>query len=165
MRPNQTARERGFSLVEVLVAALILGIIALGLVPLYTRSIRSNFEGFDSTQVSNFAKSRAEAYLQFPFLSAPLTVPGGSTELSVQDFYSAKDHDWVDAVLAGDAALFTRTTTVRQFSVSDLKTPLNGDADPGQVHLKEITVTVQDDRGGGSLGTPKAIAVRVFKSQ
>ncbi len=165
MRLLDTRRERGFSLVEVLVAALILGMIALGLVPLYTRSIRSNFEGFNSTQVSNFAKSRAEAYLQFPFNSAALTVPPGSTELSVQDFYSLTDHKWVDTLATGDTALFTRTTTVRQFSITDVTTPLNGDIDPGQVHIKEIAVTVQDSRGSGSLGTPKAVAVRVFKSQ
>jgi prepilin-type N-terminal cleavage/methylation domain-containing protein len=158
-------RERGFSLVEVLVAALILGIIALGLVPLYTRSIRSNFEGFDSTQVSNFARSRAEAYLQFPFNSAALMVPSGKTELSVPDYYSATDRKWLDTLASGDTALFTRTTTVRQFSINDVTTPLNGDVDPGQIHIKEITVTVQDSRGSGSLGTPKAIAVRVFKSQ
>jgi len=54
---------------------------------------------------------------------------------------------------------------VRQFSITDVTTPLNGDIDPGQVHIKEIAVTVQDSRGSGSLGTPKAVAVRVFKSQ
>ncbi len=165
MPPTRTSREAGFSLVEVLVAALILGIIALGLVPLYTRSIRSNFEGFDSTQVSNFAKSRAETYVQYPFNSAALTVDAGKTELSVPDYFSQKAHEWVDALDADDTALFTRTTTVRQFSVTDLATPLDGDADINLVHLKEITVTVQDNRGGSSLGTPKAIAIREFKSQ
>ncbi len=165
MRVRHVSRERGFSLIEVLVAALILGIIALGLVPLYTRAIRSNFEGFDYSRVSNFAKSRAEAYLELPFNSAALTVPPGATELPVTDFYSLRKHDWEDALAADDTALFTRTTTVRQFSVGDLTNPLNGDAPPGAVHLKEVTVEIQGSHGSGALGTGKSIAVRVFKSQ
>jgi len=156
----------GFSMIEVMVAAAILLVIALGLVPLYTRSIRSNVEGFDYTQVSNFAKSRAEEYLQFPFSSTPLQVPGGATELQSQDFYSAADHEWVDTLTAGDVALFTRTTTVRQFSTGDVSTPLDGNAPPEVVHLKEITVEVEGSRAGGSaLGPGKTISVRVLKSQ
>jgi prepilin-type N-terminal cleavage/methylation domain-containing protein len=161
--------ERGFSLVEVLVAAAILLVIALGLVPLYTRSIRSNVEGFDYTHVSNFAKSRAEEYRQLPFSSPGLTVPTGQAELEVPDFYSSKEHrwmnetEWATAESGGDVALFTRTTTVRQFGVSDLTAPLDG----GQpAHLKEITVAVQGSRETGHVfGGGKAIAVRVFKSQ
>lgn len=165
MRLRPGTREGGFSLIEVLVAALILGIIALGLVPLYTRAIRSNFEGFDYTRVSNFAKSRAESYLELPFNSAALTVPGGLKELTVTDYYSTNDHAWVATLAAGDEALFTRTTTVRQFSVGDITDPLDGGKPPEVVHLKEITVAIQGNRSGGPLGTGKSIAVRVFKSQ
>lgn len=160
--------ERGFSLIEVLVASAILLVIALGLVPLYTRSIRSNVEGFDYTHVSNFAKSRAEEYRQLPFASPDLTVPAGSTELEVPDFYSQAQHRWMDeaewaAKSAGDVALFTRTTTVRQFGVGDLTTPIEGGR---PAHLKEITVAVQGSRETGHVfGGGKAIAVRVFKSQ
>ena len=165
MRPS----ERGFSLIEVLVAATILLVIALGLIPLYTRSIRSNVEGFDYTHVSNFAKSRAEEYKQLPFASPDLTVPVGDVELEVPDFYSSQEHRWLDetewaaAESDGDVALFTRTTTVRQFAVGDLTTPLDG----GQpAHLKEITVAVQGSRESGHVfGAGKVIAVRVFKSQ
>jgi Tfp pilus assembly protein PilV len=153
-------------MIEVLVAAAILLVIALGLVPLYSRSIRSNVEGFDYTQVSNFAKSRAEEYLQYPFNGGRLQVPGGSNQLEVQDFYSAADHEWVDTVPDGDVALFTRTTTVRQFSTGDITTPLDGNAPPDAVHLKEITVEVAGSRAGGSaLGPGKTISVRVLKSQ
>jgi len=160
--------ERGFSLIEVLVAAAILLVIALGLVPLYSRSIRSNVEGFDYTHVSNSAKSRAEEYRQLPFSSPALTVPPGSTELEVPDFYSSLDHRWMDEAEwadaeAGDVALFTRTTTVRQFRTGDLTTPIDG-GEPA--HLKEITVAVEGSREAGHVfGAGKVIAVRVFKSQ
>lgn len=162
-----TRRRRGsggFSLVEVLVAAFILMVIALGLVPIFTRSIRSNVEGFDYTQVSNLAKSRAEEYVQYPFFAPQLTIPGGSEQLEVTDYFSDQQHRWVGAVSTGDVALFTRTTTVRQFGVSDLKTPLPGDAPPDTVHLKEITVAIAGLRPT-ALGSGKAIAVRMFKSQ
>lgn len=176
MNPNRTARLRsrprpslalaGFSMIEVLVAAAILLVIALGLIPLYSRSIRSNVEGFDYTRVSNSAKSRAEEYLQYDFNSARLTVPGAKTEYEAKDYYSDQKHEWVDTLGSGETALFTRTTTVRQFSVTDLETPLPGDATIDAVHLKEITVAVEGNRVGGSLlGPGKTIVVRVFKSQ
>lgn len=164
--PRSADRRAGFSMIEVMVAAAILLVIALGLVPLYSRSIRSNVEGFDYTQVSNFAKSRAEEYLQFPFGSAQLRVEGGKNELVVKDFYSAKDREWVAAIASGDAALFNRTTTVRQFSTGDVSTPLDGSAPAEFVHLKEITVEVAGSRAGNTaLGPGKTISVRVLKSQ
>lgn len=153
----------GFSILEVLVAGVILAVIALGLIPLYSRAIRSNVEGFDYTQVSNFAKSRAEEYLQYPFDSERLTIAGGSTELEIEDFLSSERHQWVDELEAGDAALFTRTTTVRQFRIADMATPLDG----GELgDIKEITVRVAGSRVSSSLlGPGKTIDVRVLKAQ
>ena len=46
----------------------------------------------------------------------------------------------------------------------DLTAPLADTAPPANVHLKEITVTVQSTRSG-PLGVGKAITVRHFKSQ
>lgn len=161
--PARRSSAAGFSIVEVLVAAVILAIIALGLIPLYTRSIRSNVEGFDYTQVSNFAKSRAEEYMQLPFDAPQLTVAPGDTDLEAVDFYSDAERKWVDALDGGDVALFTRTTTVRQFHTSDLNDPLDGVSD--QASLKEVTVEVQGSRAAGSpLGPGKSIAIRVMKA-
>jgi Tfp pilus assembly protein PilV len=164
--PARRPSAAGFSIVEVLVAAVILAVIALGLIPLYTRSIRSNVEGFDYTQVSNFAKSRAEEYKQLPFDADPLTVPGGSDELEVQDFYSGETHEWVDArdeLAEGEEPVFVRTTTVRQFHASDLSDPVDGsDTDTS---VKEITVRVEGTRAAGNpLGPGKEIAIRVMKA-
>ena len=168
LMPESRRREAGFSLIEVLVAAAILLVIALGLVPLYVRSIRSNVEGFDYTQVANSAKSRAEEFLQYGFNDARLTVPGGQDSLEVQDFYSVEQDRWVDEAdwppVEDDQVLFTRTATVRQFSITDLATPIPGGAGSEAVHLKEITVTVEGSRTA-VLGGGKRIAVRVFKSQ
>jgi hypothetical protein len=115
--------------------------------------------------VSNFAKSRAEEFLQYPFNSASLTIAGGNTEREVEDFFSDQTHEWVDVLPDGEHALFTRTTTVRQFGIADLEDPLDGGTPLEAVHIKEITVTVEGRGLPGSLGTGKVISVRVMKSQ
>lgn len=167
MKRMRAPRERsdGFSLIEVLIAALILMVILLGMVPLFTRSVTNNIQGFDYTEVSNYAKSRAEEFLQFPFNSPNLTVPVGSESLEVTEFFSRQTHEWVDDLPDGEDALFTRTTQVRQFGVNDVQNPLDGGASANRVHLKEITVTVEGAGLPGSLGTGKEISVRVMKSQ
>jgi len=163
---GQPRDPSGFSMIEVLVAALILVVIALGLVPLYSRAIRSNVEGFDYTQVSNSAKSRAEEFLQYAFNGEPLTLEDGKTEREYLDYYSAAQHEWVDTAPT-DGSLFTRTTTIRQFSVRDTNTPIPGGTTfSDAVHLKEITVEVEGTRAAESvLGPGKTIMVRVFKAQ
>lgn len=165
MKTRTPRTERGFSLIEVLIAGVILMVIALGMVPLFTRAIASNVSGFSYTEVSNFARSRAEEFLQYPFNSPRLTVAAGDEALEIEDFYSEREDRWQETLDAGDTALFTRTTTIRQFGVTDLTNPLDGGVPPGAVHLKEITVEVEGIGLAGSLGTGKMIAVRVLKSQ
>jgi len=158
-------RDAGFSLIEVLVAAVILLVIALGMVPLFTQAITSNVEGFENTEVSNYARSRAEELLQLPFNSAPLTVPIGDDMRELKDYYSRNTESWVASIDSGDVALFTRTTQIRQFGINDLENPLPGGTINTAVHLKEITVTIEGQGINDSFGTGKKIAVRTFKSQ
>ncbi len=165
------ARERGLSIVEVMIAAALLLIIALGILPLFTRSIISNRKGLDSTEVSNLARSRLEEFVQLPLNDPQLTVVGGSTELVVAEHFSEKDEKWKAGTTpdAGDHAIFTRTTTVRQYSIDSttttgLSAALDGNASPLAVHLKEIEVTILG-RAGGPLGPQQQLTTRVFKSQ
>ena len=157
--------QGGFTVIEVLVAAVLLLMIAVGILPMFTRSIVSNAEGFDHSQVANHARARAEEFFQLPFDSPDLT-PTAGTELVFDEYYSKNESEWVDGatVELDDNALWTRTTTIRQFNVDDLTTPLDASAASANVHLKEITVNVQSTRGG-PLGVGKRITVRVFKSQ
>lgn len=165
------SRERGLSIVEVLIAAALLLIVALGILPLFTRSIISNQSGLDATQVSNLARSRLEEYSQLPFNDPQLTVPGGSTELVVAEHFSEQDKEWKDSTdpAGDDHAIFTRTTTVRQYSIdlettTGLSAPLDGNAPPLAVQLKEIEVAILG-RAGGVLGPQKQLTARIFKSQ
>ena len=155
---------RGFTVVEVLIAAALLLAIALGLLPLYIRGIISNVEGFDHTQVANAARTRGEEFYQLPFNSEPLTLLAG-TERIYDEYFSEQTRAWLPGTVpVGEAALFTRTTTIRQFNVNDLATPLDNVATPATVHLKEIVVTVQSTRSG-LLGMGKRITIRTYKSQ
>ncbi len=87
------------------------------------------------------------------------------TELVFDEYYSQASSTWVDGTAPeGDTALWTRTTTVRQFNVADLATPLADTAPAENVHLKEITVAVESTRSG-PLGVGKEITVRLLKSQ
>jgi type II secretory pathway pseudopilin PulG len=162
--------ERGLSIVEVMIAAALLLIIALGILPLFSRSIIANRQGLDSTEVSNMARTQMEEYVQLPFNHLMLTVPDGTQQLVVEQHYSEKDDKWKlgKDPAGGDTALFVRTTTIRQFGIdptapSGLTAAIQGGEPPATIHLKEIQVNVLG-HAGGPLGPQKQITVRVFKS-
>ena len=157
-------RPAGFSLIEVLISALLLMVIALGVLPIFLQAVASNEVGREYMIVSNFAKSRAEEYAQKAFNSPALTLTAG-TQLVVKDYYSAKTRTWVPALTAGDLAMWTRTTTVRQFSFSDPATPLAAGVPAGTIHVKEITVDVKGAKLGSIVGSGKQATVRMMKSQ
>lgn len=168
-RRGTTARSEGFSLIEGVVAAALLLAIAMGTLPLFTRSMINNEGGSDFTQLANAAKGRAEELFELPFDSPLLAITAGS-ERVFDEYFSQRDKIWkpgveADATADGDLALLRRTATIRQFNVNDLNTPLDNSAPPGSVQIREITVQVQSTRAGSPLGPGKQTAVRVFKSQ
>lgn len=136
--------EAGFSLVEVLVATLLFFIIAVGVVPLFSRSMVANRAGADATAVSQFALSRVEELKDPPFDSAAVD-PGTSDE-----YYSEDDRVWKPGVPpeTGDRASWTRVTRITEHSLSDLDEdgafddPLPAGADESAIHLKLIEVQV-----------------------
>lgn len=165
---RRLGRRNGFSLVEVIIAALLMLAIILGLLPLFARSVLSNASGADSTQISNFSKSTTEALLQAPFNSTPVLVAGGTTELVTVEYWDdANKRFTLTAPAAGDPPRWTRTTRVRQFSIEDLddgvlNDPKDGGTDPNFIHLKEVEVEVvtnPDLYGGG-----RRILIKTLKS-
>jgi prepilin-type N-terminal cleavage/methylation domain-containing protein len=175
-------RHNGFSLIEVLIGAAILLVIAAGIAPLFTEAMKSNQSGREATEVSGYAISKLEEFLQLPFTSPKLVPLGGATERVYVDYYSFRDKVWrcrKDPVEcpggqteAQDPGQWTRTTTIRQYEiVLDPSThdvtyngPLPGTAAPDSVHLKEIDVVVDTPRTGGPLGPGQRISVRAQKS-
>ncbi len=168
--------ERGFSLIEVMIASVILLILLLGIIPLFLRSSVNRLHGRESSMVSSFARSRAEELLQLPFDHKELTVPSGSTELDVVEYQTPGSTEWSQDPSLATKALWVRTTRVRQFGAgdlldgdtngdgNDLDTPLPGGTNPRSVQLKEIQVEVTSPRKAGPLGAAKELSIRVLKA-
>ncbi len=164
--------EKGFSLIEVLIAAAIFLIVALGLVPFFTQAIANNRTGADFTQSTNYAKSEVERLYALPFTSPDLQVAAGTEAVTVQ-YFSLKTQTWVNPLPAGELALWTRTVTIRQFGLGgmididhdgNLDGPLDAGAPAASIHAKQIQVNVQSGRTGGPLGGGKQITLSVFKA-
>lgn len=164
-------RAAGFSLIETILASLILLVVALGVLPLFTRAMASNRAGADSTSLANMATAGAEELYQLPFDHALLTVPDGATELVREEVWTRQRERWLDpaSLVSGEDVLWRRRTQVRQFNVNDLldgdETPLPGGTPAGSVQIKEIEVEVASARGNGPLGRGRGLTVRLFKAQ
>lgn len=164
----------GFSLIEALLGSVILMIVALGVLPLFSRAMVSNLAGSESTSLSSMAMERAEEFYQYSFNSPRLTVPAGSTEVFYDEVWTEQDGRWIDgttaeAESADKKVLWTRRTRVRQFGINDVltgsPTPLDGNAPTGSVHVKEIEVLVASARlSSVALGPNKDMRVRLFKA-
>ncbi|HBL29260.1 MAG TPA: hypothetical protein DD490_20710, partial [Acidobacteria bacterium] len=110
--------DAGFSILEVLVASALLLIIALGIVPLFARSIRENATGSDYTQATNGGRSRLEEAKQLPFNSLTLEVPSGETEGEIEQQWAQGDTDKIGEDDEGwdtgtGTILWNRTTFTR----------------------------------------------------
>ncbi|HJX26550.1 MAG TPA: hypothetical protein VJ885_01455 [Thermoanaerobaculia bacterium] len=161
--------EAGFSFIEVVIASLLLLMISVAILPLFTEAAASNEVGREYTEVSNFAKSRAEQFMQLSFNSEPLTITTGTQRLH-EEHYSKTSKKWVNGltVTPGDQALWIRRTTVRQFGVNDLDTltnPLPAGTPPEGIHIKEIAVEVRGANAASLFGPTKNITVRALKAQ
>jgi prepilin-type N-terminal cleavage/methylation domain-containing protein len=167
--PDRARGEKGFSLIEVLIAAGIFLIVALGIVPFFTQAIVNNRAGADYTQSTNYAKSELERLFALPMSSPDLQVTAGTSTVTVQ-YYSQTTHTWVNPLPTGEVALWTRTVTIRQYGLSGmlaggaLTDALPAGTPAASVHAKQIEVKVQSGRAGGPLGGGKQITLSVFKT-
>lgn len=164
--------EAGLSIVEVLIASLLLLFMVLGILPLFFRSAMNNAVGADSTQISNLAKSRVEELSQLAFDDPQLTLADGEEELETIAYWDPDTKAWSDEVPDEPTIRYQRTTRIRQYGLQDLlddgdlDTPLDGDAAPEVVQIKEIEVTLESfagGQGGGPIGG-RRILVRALKT-
>ncbi len=115
----------GFSLIETLIAAAILLIIALGLLPLFTQAIVNNSLGNDYTQASTHSKVELETLQKMPFENLDLALADGQLQ--------AVRASYLEQGIVGhpvgplrwladepDGPLWTRTTQIRQYNVRAL---------------------------------------------
>jgi prepilin-type N-terminal cleavage/methylation domain-containing protein len=164
---------RGLTLIEVLIAAALLGVIMVGMIPLFTRSILANQAGWESSRVSSLGKSQVEQYIEAGFNTPPLTLAAGSELVSV-DYYSDAHHEWMpgEDPETDDSGLWFRTTSVRQYHISavddgilDPAEALPANADPVWINLKEVEILVENRRGAALIRPDQALTLHVVKAQ
>jgi prepilin-type N-terminal cleavage/methylation domain-containing protein len=66
--------EAGLTLVEMLIAVALLGIVLLGIAPLFITSVRSNYAANEYTSIHNLARDRLEQLMNLPANDPQLTV-------------------------------------------------------------------------------------------
>lgn len=182
-RPAARRGEAGFSIVEALIAAAILLVIALGLLPLFSRAINDNVSGNDATQATNSSRTELEELLQMPFGNQRMVVASGQTKTETKDYYTRAKEDSTGAYEIGDATegwttdatasgrgpvLWHRTTTVQQYGITDLNdgkldTPLDGSMQANFVHLKQIQVVIENPKKD-LFGNGQGITLTVIKA-
>lgn len=169
------AAERGFSLIEVLIASALFLIVLLGVIPLFTRAMVNNVRGRDASSMAGFSRERAEELLQIPFKNVDVTVPpeGAADSLVINE-------DWLEAekrFTTDDLTdpRWTRRTQVQDFNYRDLidngrlDDPLPAGTNPRSIHLKEIVIDIGSPRAqaGGDKAPfvrTRPYSVRVLKS-
>ena len=181
--------EKGLTVVELMIAALLILVTVLGVLPLFYRSRINNAMGEDSTQLSNLAKSRLEEYSRLPFDAPELTLPDGQQTLQTVEYWVRSEKRFTtvqpdDETIDGQNTRFRRTTTVRQYSlealtddgslfIGDLDNPENealpGGTDAKFIQVKEIRVLVESfvrpDGNNGWSGVPgRRILVQDLKT-
>ncbi|MCC6175685.1 MAG: hypothetical protein IT305_10310 [Chloroflexi bacterium] len=162
VRPS--ADEAGFSIIEGLIAALLLLVVTLGILPLFSRAMNNNVKGNDSTRQANGAINAFEGAVALPFNSGAMSVAAGnqvvvneamalkkiSSPTGGLDFALSPRWELVADLGTDDKAMMNRTRTLRQFSFDDFldnqnfDTPLDAATEPRLVHLKVVDVTLQD---------------------
>jgi Tfp pilus assembly protein PilV len=171
MEVHQVIRRRrgtaGFSFIEVVIASLLLLMIAVAVLPMFTEAAASNETGREYTDVSNFARSRAEEFVQLQFNAEPVTITAGTSRVH-DEYFSATSKKWLAGTTATspDRALWLRKTTIRQFEAKDvtLSTPLPAGTEPLRIHVKEVQVEVHGASVGSLFGPAKSITVRALKT-
>jgi prepilin-type N-terminal cleavage/methylation domain-containing protein len=171
MELGRTARRgsaAGMTLVEVMISLAIFLVVMLGILPLFTSSLRSNRSGGESTEVTVHARSGVERHTEYGFNQAPeMMIPAGTTVVTTREYYLAPRWTaYAPPATPPPGANWTRQTDIRQYSIMDLATPLDGATDPINVHLKEIRVATAGTRAmSEALGAPKTLILRSFTAQ
>lgn len=170
-----TKHERGFTLIEALVAVTLLSLVVLGIAPLFVAGAKANASGFDYTTVSDLARDKLEHLMNEPIGSADLLVPVGQTQASYPNDLPAH----VDPVTGAASTKptdpvypYRRTWLVELFRINpdnSLQAVTSG-SNPAvsSYQVKRITVTVLSTRTdlpgarrvtvGGMLKNPDPVA-------
>lgn len=148
--------EAGFSLIEVLIASMLLLFIVIGVLPLFSRSMMNNIQGNDASNFANSAVEGFESMFSLPFNNDLISLPAGQTLIERRQFFTLHGNQWLAAVPAGDEAQYERLFRLQQFSFADISedgdfdTPLDGGAEPGNIQFKAFELEITNNRMVGA---------------
>jgi prepilin-type N-terminal cleavage/methylation domain-containing protein len=124
--------DNGFTLIEVLMALLILAIVSLGVAGMFSHAMVVNASGYDYAQLASQARFVLEELRARPFTDPTLAPTAERTWIPQNAVYSNRD--------------FTASYSVVEFSISnwtDLGGAWPGPTTPGNGNVKRITVRVR----------------------
>lgn len=166
-------RQLGFSMIETLIAAALIGIIAIGIIPLFTRAMVDNMAGADYTRVTNYAKSKEEDFHRIPFSQPTIQVQAGQDKLLTTEFMDPATLQWVQDPLLpknNPLAVWTRTTTYTQYNVFNTDVSklfdnpiVGGSVGLDAIHVIQAQVQVKSVSTIGPLGGRRTTLVRYLK--
>ena len=146
--PSSRRRERGLTVIEMLLALALLGFILLGILPLFIGSVKSNFSANEYTSIHNLCRDRLEQLMNLPFGDAQLAA--GAHNVSDLPPVLPDPTTGIPPALGGVLNPFTLTYQVRQYQIPDASlVAANAPFTPVEVTLagkifqyKRIDVTV-----------------------
>jgi prepilin-type N-terminal cleavage/methylation domain-containing protein len=167
---RRTHGQGGFSMVETLIAAALIGIVAVGIIPMFTRAMTDNITGADYTRVTNYAKSKEEDFARLPILQPTIQLPNGQTQLLTTEYMNPTTLHWDPTAPANPLAVWTRTTTITQYNMYNtdannmFDNPLPGGSAVDAVHVTQAQVQVKSVSAIGPLGGRRSTTIRYLKA-
>lgn len=139
MTDQPTARDAGFSLVEALIAAALVLVISLGVMPLFTYAVVQNVSGKESTISTNFSRSTTEELIALPLDRDILRPPTGDESKEICTDYEP-GVGW-EVVTCGAAVVgqptWARTISIQQYNINEI---YDGDSAAGVPTFKNPVV-------------------------
>ena len=172
MNNQPTARDAGFSLIEALIAAALVLMITLGVMPLFTHAVVQNVSGKESTISTNYSRSTTEELIGLPLDREEVRTELSETERELCYSYEHPD-GWKEVPDCNpendpnDYPAWARTTLIRQYNINEIydgdtaagnptfKNPILGyavgnDRLDSFVHIRELMVITEGQREEGS---------------
>lgn len=165
-------RQSGFSMVEVLIAAAILLLVVLGLVPLFHRSMIYSASGREATAITNQSLSSVESFYELPLDNRDLDLAAaGVDQIETLEYWNDETKSWeVEETTATLTSIpkRTRTTRIRQYSLNAMADgelapteSLAGGVNPREIHFKETEILLVSE---GTDGLGGRIQLRRLKA-
>ncbi len=167
--------EKGFSLLEVLVAMTIVAIAMIGILALYGRSLLDAARAAEMDAVTALATEYLEELALLPLDAESLSVPRGEDERRAELGWLQSQERWLPRsnLPEGYQPRYWLEIRVRQFSVDALyqgapeleedERLTEGEA-PVRSHLKEIRVRVRAGVAGIGKGPRRSITLRLLRA-